>query len=109
MEIERGGLMTVTFADAVFVGSVAEVAVTVTWSGRLLVGAVYIVEAPLAVEVGETDPHDDVEQDTFHVTPRLLESFATVAVMVFVLPACKLADRGETLTLIARRSVDPHP
>ena len=68
MEIEMDPVM-VTIADAVFVPSATEVAVSVTLSGRSLIGAVYVVEAPLAVEAGETDPHDDVEQDTFHFTP----------------------------------------
>jgi hypothetical protein len=68
METEMATVI-VTMAEAVFVPSLTEVAVTVTWFGGLLDGAVYVVEAPLAVELGETEPHDDVEQDTFHVTP----------------------------------------
>jgi hypothetical protein len=68
IEIEIG-LMIVRTANAVFVWSLTEIAVTVTWFGGLLVGAVYVVAAPLAVEVGETNPHDEVEQDTVHVTP----------------------------------------
>ena len=46
-----------------------ELAVTVTWFGGFLAGAVYVVDAPLAVDVGEIDPHDDVEQDTFQIKP----------------------------------------
>jgi hypothetical protein len=68
IEIEIGPVI-VMLADAVFVPSLIEVAITVTWPGRSLVGAVYVVEVPLAVELGETDPHDDVEHDSFHVTP----------------------------------------
>ena len=68
MEIEMGPVI-VTMDVAVFVWSLTEVAVIVTWFGGLFVGAVYVVEAPLAVDAGETDPHEDVGQDTFHVTP----------------------------------------
>jgi hypothetical protein len=110
MEIERGAVI-VTTADADFVGSLSDAAVTVTWLGGLLAGAVYVVEAPLAVELGETDPHDEVEHDTFHVTPCPFESFVTVAMIALLPPGSKLTDAGETLTLITRGGVDtlPHP
>jgi len=68
METEMGPVI-VKAADAAFALSLTDVAVTITWLGKPLLGAEYVVEAPLAVVVGETDPHGDVEQDTFHVTP----------------------------------------
>jgi hypothetical protein len=43
-------------------------------------GAVYVVAAPLDVEVGAIVPHGAGEHDTDHVTPPLLKSFATVPV-----------------------------
>ncbi len=62
---------TVTVAEAKFVESATEAAVRATL--RLLdgaaEGAVYFVAAPLAVDVGETEPHGAVEQETLHLTP----------------------------------------
>ena len=66
---------TVTVTEAAALESASEVAVRVT--GKSLAGgggAEYVVAAPPAVDVGETVPQGDGEQDTVQVTPLLLES-----------------------------------
>ena len=90
---------TVIVAEAAASELATEVAVTVT--GKSLgggPGAVYMVAAPLAVEVGETLPQGEGEQDTVQLTPLLLESPATVAVNCVVPVPGTLADVGATLT-----------
>jgi hypothetical protein len=72
---------TVIVAVNDFVASDADVAVTDTvMSLGGGAGAVYVVAAPFGVEVGETLPQGEGEQDTVQVTPPLLGSLATVAV-----------------------------
>ena len=92
----------VTMAAADFVESATAVAVSVTFRSvaGVFEGAVYVVEAPLAVVVGDTKPHGAVEQETVHVTPRFPLSFATLAVKLVVEPACSVAEGGESETLI---------
>jgi hypothetical protein len=43
-------------------------------------GAVKVTDPPLALDVGNTVPHEVAEQDTLHVTPALFGSFVTMAV-----------------------------
>jgi hypothetical protein len=61
-------------------------------------GAVYVVETPLVVEVGETLPHCDPEQLTLQVTPRPEVSLVTVAVKEAVPPAGTLGEPAVTAT-----------
>lgn len=71
---------TVTFAVNDLVVSVTEVAVMLTAKSLAGgAGAVYVVAAPLAVDVGETPPQGAGEQDTVHVTPASAKSLPTVA------------------------------
>ena len=70
-------------------------------------GAVYVVEPPLIVDVGETFPHGAAEQDTVQVTPLLLASFATVAVNACVPVASTLVAPGETETVIPSTAMVP--
>ena len=75
----------VIVAEADFVVSVTEVAVTVTVLGvGIAVGAVYVVGAPLAVPVGLKEPHGEVPQVTVQLTPLL--SLVTTAVRLAVAP-----------------------
>jgi hypothetical protein len=73
------------------------------------------VTAPLAVEVGETEPQGAVEHVTLQVTPLFAESLTTVAVNCFVVPACTVAEAGDTETEIGSGGVaavcspPPHP
>jgi hypothetical protein len=77
----------VMVAEADFVGSVTEVAVTVTVLGvGIAVGAVYVVGAPLAVPVGLKEPHGEVPQVTVQLTPPFLLSLVTTAVRLAVAP-----------------------
>ena len=70
---------------------------------------------PLAVEVGETEPHGAVGQETLHVTPLFAESLTTVAVNCWVVPACTVAEAGDTETAMGAGGVaavcspPPHP
>jgi hypothetical protein len=79
-----GDVVTVIVAEADFVPSATEVAVTVTVAGvGTAAGAVYVTPTPDALEVVESVPHVAPLQpvpETFQVTPLLCESFATVAV-----------------------------
>src|ERR1700745_3987467 len=92
---------TVMVADADFVESAIEVAVSVTFrslaGGGL--GAEYVTAAPLDVALGETEPHCCVEHDTVQVTPRFAESLPTVAVKFVVVSVCKVDDVGNSDTL----------
>jgi len=90
---------TVIVAEAIAKELDTEVAVTVTvksLGGGA--GAVYVVAAPLAVDVGATLPQGAVEQDTVHVTPLLLESPATVAVSCVVPVPATVVVEGTTVT-----------
>lgn len=61
-----------------------------------------MVAVPDAVEVGETEPHGAVEQETVHVTLGAAEgSFVTVGVIVVELPAFTVALVGATATVMA--------
>ena len=78
---------TVIVTVPVFVGSLKEVAVRLI--RRLAAsnaGGVYVVAAPLAVDVGETVPQDAAEQNTLQPTPLFAGSFSTVAVNWSVVP-----------------------
>jgi hypothetical protein len=80
-----GWPVIVIVAVAVFVVSVTEVAVTVTVDPvGVVAGAVYVVAAPLAVDAGLNDPHDELPHVTVHFTPAFALSFATFAVMLVV-------------------------
>ena len=72
----------ITIADADFVVSVTEVAVTVTALPLgIALGAVYVVALPLAVDVGLKLPHAPaLPQVTDQVTPAFAESLLTTAV-----------------------------
>jgi hypothetical protein len=65
------------------VTSVTDVAVMVTVFGLgVVAGAVYVIGAPLALDVAERDPHVDPLQPlpvSAQVTPLFALSFATVA------------------------------
>ena len=70
-------------------------------------GAVYVVEPPLLVDVGETVPHGAAEQDTVQVTPPLLASLATVAVTACVPVASIIASPGDTETVTPSTGMVP--
>jgi len=91
---------TVTVADAAPKALATEVAAMVTtrsFAGRG--GAVKVVEVPLAVEVGVTLPHGEVEQETVQVTPLLVASPKTVAMKFPFVDANTVADAGATETV----------
>jgi hypothetical protein len=104
---------TLILAEIVFVASVTDVAVSVTFSklAGADAGAVYVVATPLAVEVGETDPHAWPEHDSVQVTPLFAESLTTVAVNCAAAPAFTVAVVGERETLMGGGgvAVPPHP
>ena len=93
---EAGGLLSVTVigalgvemvmvAEADFVESVTEVAVTDTVAGLgAEVGAMNFVAVPLAVEAVEKLPHCELPQVTDHVTPAFALSLLTTAVTLMV-------------------------
>jgi hypothetical protein len=98
-------------ADADFVESATEVAVSVTFrslTGDGL-GAEYVTAAPLDVALGETEPHGCIEHDTAQVTPPFAESLPTVAVKFVVVPVCKVADVGKSETLTSSGVDEPPP
>lgn len=99
---------TVTVAVFEIKVSAAEVAVTVTDESLMggVLGAVYVVAAPLAVAVGDSEPQGGVEHDTVHVTPLFAESLETVALICCVPLACIVADAGETATLMGGGGVE---
>ena len=73
-----------------------------------------MVDIPLAVEIGDTEPQGGVEHDTVHVTPKFAESLLTVAINCRVPPACTVAEDGDTITLtggggVVRVLEEPHP
>jgi hypothetical protein len=95
---EAGGLLSVTVmgalgavmvmvAEAVFVESVTEVAVTDTVAGLgAEAGAVYFVAVPLVVEAAEKLPHCALPQVTDHFTPAFALSLLTTAVRFMIEP-----------------------
>jgi hypothetical protein len=99
--------VTVMVALAETVGSVTEVAVTVTVPPLgTAAGAVYVVAVPLAVWVGATLPQAPVVvQETLQVTPPFAESLPTEAVSVVVAFTATLAASGLTFTV----TVGPPP
>jgi len=82
--------------------SAADVAVTVTAESLIggVLGAVYVVTAPLAVDLGDSEPQGGVGHDSVQVTPLFAESLDTVALICCVPLACIVADAGETATLM---------
>jgi hypothetical protein len=54
---------------------------------------------PLAVEVGETDPHGAGEQETVQLTPLFEASLETVAVNWLFAPGATVALEGATVTV----------
>jgi hypothetical protein len=97
------GAVTLTEPGADLVPSATDVAVTVTLRfAAAVLGAVYVVAAPLAVAVGDTEPQGAVEHVTVHVTPLFDESFTTFAMKFTVCPESTLCSvDGETLTEIS--------
>jgi len=78
----------VIVADAVAVPSVTELATTLTVPPvGTFAGAVYVVAAPLAVDVGLKLPHEDPPQVTDQLTPAFPLSLLTTAVNDPVCPA----------------------
>jgi hypothetical protein len=96
---EAGGLLSVTVigalgaemvmvAEADFVESVSEVAVTATVAGLgAEAGAVNLVAVPLGVEAAEKLPHCELPQVTDHLTPAFAVSLLTTAPKLMVAPA----------------------
>jgi len=84
------GAVMVMFAETDFVESACEVALTVTVVPvGTAAGAVYVVETPLAVWVGENDPQAPaLPQVTVQSTPLFKGSFDTTAVMGLVAFTC---------------------
>jgi hypothetical protein len=82
--IAVGAAATVIVADADFVPSATEVAVSVTVAGLgTFAGAVYVIGVPEALAAADSVPqvapvHPAAESD--QLTPLLAESFVTVAV-----------------------------
>jgi hypothetical protein len=102
MATEIAGTVIVDEADLVV--SVAELAVMVTVKllTGAVVGAVYVVAVPDAVETGETEPQGAVVQVTAHVTLGVAEgSFVTVGVIIVELPAFTVALVGAAATVMA--------
>ena len=103
---------TVIVAEADFVASLTEMAVSVTI--RLLAGGVggaaYVVPLP---EVGETAPHEAAEQVIVQFTFGLRFGFpSAIATNSIVAPACTVAlvlDRPIPMTCAGGRDPPPHP
>lgn len=93
---------TVIAAVPDFVRSATEVAVNVTFRSLTggVDGAVYVAEAPLAVDVGDTEPQGAAAHDTVQFTPLFALSLDTAADTVAVPPACSVAVFAKAETLI---------
>jgi hypothetical protein len=80
---------TVIGTDAETAELATEVAVIVTLrsAAGVAAGAVYIAAVPLAVVSGDTVPQGGGAHETLHLTPSLVESPTTVAVMAVDVPA----------------------
>jgi hypothetical protein len=50
-----------------------------------------VIAVPLAVDAGDTDPHEDAWQETVHITPLLFTSFTSVAVNACVVLSSNVA------------------
>ena len=94
---------TVTVTPLEMLELAAEVAVIVTVKSDVdgMGGAVYVVAIPLAVALGETEPHGADAHVKVHVTPFALESFATVAETCAAPPASNVVGVTVTVRLIA--------
>ena len=90
----------VTVADADFVPSLTDVAVSVTVAGLgTAAGAVYVTAAPEALVVADSDPHPPaVAHEAAHVTPFAALSLLTVAVKLCVAFGATDAVVGVTAT-----------
>jgi hypothetical protein len=78
-----------------------------------VLGAEYVVDAPLAVVTGDTVPHGAEGHDTDHLTPLLVGSLLTLAVKFAIAPASTVAAVWESDTLIGgggeMEGPPPHP
>lgn len=79
---------TVMLAEAFFVGSDNDAAVSVTTKSLAggVPGAVYVTCTPLADAADETVPHCATAQDSVQLTPFKAESLLTTAVKLVVVP-----------------------
>jgi hypothetical protein len=97
-----GAGTTVNVAAAVLVVSVTDCAVNVTEAGvGTAAGAVYVIEAPEALEAADKVPHVAPLQPApvkVHVTPLFCVSLVTVAMMFCALLVCTDALVGLTAT-----------
>lgn len=100
IEIEICVVLIRIAALADFVESAAEVAVIVTRPEGAVAGAVYVMDCPLGVDIGETEPQEFVEQETLQLTPLFAVSLMTVAEIDFIPPVCTVAEVGEMETMI---------
>jgi hypothetical protein len=113
--IGRIAALTVIVAEADFDVSETELAVILTVKPPVgaLGGAVNVVATPLAVEVGETEPHGALGQVTLHDTPMFVESLLTTAVILSVAPSDTIGEAAETETLMTggggKIGPPPHP
>jgi hypothetical protein len=94
--------VTVIVAEAFFVVSRTEVAVSVTVAGvGTAAGAVYVMPTPDALDAFERVPQVGPLHPVplrVQFTPLFCESFETIAVNVCVLPVCTVAEVGATAT-----------
>ena len=100
-EIGNGAAVTVIVADADFVPSATEVALSVTVAGiGTAAGAVYVADVVVTfVSVPQLAPEQPVPESD-HVTPLFCESFCNVAVKAAVVDTCTDVERGLTPTEI---------
>ncbi|HEY1923672.1 MAG TPA: hypothetical protein VGG58_00385 [Candidatus Acidoferrum sp.] len=101
----------VIIADADFVPSVTDVAVSVTVAGLgTVAGAVYVTAVPDAPVVADSKPQPfAVAHDNAHVTPFAALSFVKVGVNFCVPPVITEAVVGATVTPITGVGVIPPP
>jgi hypothetical protein len=97
-----GGVVIVIVAVADFVPSATEIALSVRFAELGTAGgAVYVTEAPEALELAERVPQVaplHPEPASIQLTPLALLSFATVAVNIAACPVCIEAVVGEIAT-----------
>ena len=103
--------VTVIVADADFVPSLTDVAVSVTVAGLgTAAGAVYVIAVPEELVVADRDPQPfAVAQDAAQVTPFATLSLLTVAVKLCVPLIATVAVVGDTVTAIPEGVVPPSP
>ena len=82
-------VILVLIETVVLATEVAEI-VTVKSDAGADAGAVYVVDTPLAVALGETEPQGAAAHDTVQVTPFVLGSLETIAETCAVPPACSV-------------------